>query len=155
MAIALLLGIWFVVIGVVRVGEALSRSERHRVWDLVVAVLEVIAGVIIVSDARIGVATLALIVGIGFILRGVFYDSSRLAVARGAQAPLAPGRAASWRRRETRHKPLPVASRVANGNHALMLGTGLCMQLARERRIISRPGGETPKRSRTPTGRPD
>lgn len=69
-AIALLLGIWFVVIGVLRVGEALGRAERHRGWDVIVGVLEVIAGVIIVSDARIGVTALAIIVGVGFILRG-------------------------------------------------------------------------------------
>ena len=70
-AIALLLGIWLVLIGVQRLFEAFSRSERRRLWDLLVGALETVAGIIIVSDASIGVATLALIVGIAFLLRGL------------------------------------------------------------------------------------
>lgn len=70
-AIALLLGIWLLTLGLLRLFETFSRYARHRLWDLVVAALEIIAGVIIVSDASIGVATLALIVGIGFLLRGL------------------------------------------------------------------------------------
>jgi uncharacterized membrane protein HdeD (DUF308 family) len=69
-AIALLLGIWFVAFGLVRFVDAFDRSE-HRLWNLVLAVLEVVAGAIIVAAPGIGVATLALIVGIGFLLRGI------------------------------------------------------------------------------------
>lgn len=70
-AVALLLGIWLVVFGLVRFVEAFGRVERHRVWDLVIAAVEIIAGVIIVATPSIGVAALALIVGIGFVLRGL------------------------------------------------------------------------------------
>ncbi len=84
-AVALLLGIWLVVFGLVRFVEAFGRRERHRLWDLVVAVLEVIAGVIIVAVPGIGVAALALIVGIAFVLRGL--GITMLAwTLRGAQA---------------------------------------------------------------------
>lgn len=71
-AIALLLGIWFLILGLLRLSEAVSRSEGRRVWDLIVGLVELIIGVIIVSDAHIGITTLSLIVGIGFILRGLF-----------------------------------------------------------------------------------
>ncbi|HLZ72099.1 MAG TPA: HdeD family acid-resistance protein [Dehalococcoidia bacterium] len=70
-AIALLLGAWFIVMGAVRLVEAFGPFEGQRLWMLLVAVLELIFGIIVVSDVGIGVAALAAIVGIGFILRGL------------------------------------------------------------------------------------
>ena len=69
-AIAMLLGIWFVAFGTIRFVDALDRPEL-RLWNLFLAVVEVIVGVIIVSSPDIGVGTLALIAGIGFVLRGI------------------------------------------------------------------------------------
>ena len=68
-AIALLLGLWLITIGVVRLMSAFDISE-NRVWNVLLAVFEVIAGIVIVSSPDIGVATLALLVGISFIVRG-------------------------------------------------------------------------------------
>lgn len=48
-AVGMLLGIWFVAFGLVRFVEAFSYIEQHRVWNLLVALVEVIAGIIIVS----------------------------------------------------------------------------------------------------------
>jgi uncharacterized membrane protein HdeD (DUF308 family) len=69
-AIALLLGIWLITFGIVRLIEAVE-SEARRGWSVVVAALELIAGIVIVSIPSIGVATLAVLIGITFILRGL------------------------------------------------------------------------------------
>jgi uncharacterized membrane protein HdeD (DUF308 family) len=69
-AIALLLGLWLITMGVVRTMSALDLPD-HRGWNLLLAALEIIAGVVIVSSPDIGVATLALFIGISFIVRGI------------------------------------------------------------------------------------
>jgi uncharacterized membrane protein HdeD (DUF308 family) len=69
-AIALLLGLWLIIIGFVRLMRVFDDSEG-RGWNLLLSALEVIAGIVIVSSPGIGVATLALLVGISFIARGI------------------------------------------------------------------------------------
>jgi uncharacterized membrane protein HdeD (DUF308 family) len=69
-AIALLLGLWLITVGIVRFMRALEDPER-RTLTMVVAAIEVIAGVVIVSSPDIGVATLAVVVAISFIVRGL------------------------------------------------------------------------------------
>lgn len=68
--LALFIGIWLVCVGVVRLVEAFSLPGR-RGWNLLVALVEIVAGVVIVSSPEIGVATLALFIGIAFVLRGL------------------------------------------------------------------------------------
>src|SRR3982074_1147938 len=68
-AVALLLGIWLVAAAVVRLVVAFALGE-HRLRRIVVAVILAIAGIAIVSSPHIGYATLALIVGLGFIAYG-------------------------------------------------------------------------------------
>ena len=70
LAVAVVLGIWLVVRGVSRLLDAARRGERDRVWNLIAGVVEVIAGLIIVVSPGIGVVTLALFVGLAFLLRG-------------------------------------------------------------------------------------
>jgi len=70
-AVGLFLGVWLVVVGVARFVEAFGASDRHRLWSVVLALLEIAAGVVIVSSPDLGVATLALIVGIVFVFRGI------------------------------------------------------------------------------------
>jgi len=69
-AIAMLLGLWLIVAGAVRLAWAMGESHR-RGWRALLAVIEIAAGIVIVSSPAIGVATLALLVGISFIVRGV------------------------------------------------------------------------------------
>ena len=69
-AIALLIGIWLVAVGVVRLVLAFEFPEG-RAWNIVAAALEIIAGIVIVSSPDIGFATLALLAGIAFILNGI------------------------------------------------------------------------------------
>jgi uncharacterized membrane protein HdeD (DUF308 family) len=67
--VALLLGIWLIAVGVVRFVEAFDTD--HRFWGIVVALIEMAAGIVIVATPPIGFATLALLVGIAFIVNGV------------------------------------------------------------------------------------
>ncbi|HWG08391.1 MAG TPA: HdeD family acid-resistance protein [Solirubrobacteraceae bacterium] len=69
LAIALLIGIWLIAAGLLRLVGAFEREQR--VWNIAIAVLEVVAGIVIVSSPPIGFATLALLVGISFIANGV------------------------------------------------------------------------------------
>ena len=66
--VALLVGLWLIAVGLVRF--AYAASLRLGPWPLIVAILEVIAGVIIVASPHIGFVTLAVIVGISFIVNG-------------------------------------------------------------------------------------
>ena len=69
-AVALLIGVWLVAVGVLRVVAAFE-SPHHRLWNLLVAAVEVIAGIVIVSSPDIGFATLAILTGIAFIMNGL------------------------------------------------------------------------------------
>jgi uncharacterized membrane protein HdeD (DUF308 family) len=69
-AIGLLIGIWLVAAGVVRLMRALVASA-HPVLQIVIALLEIVFGILIVSEPHIGYSTLAIIVGIWLIINGV------------------------------------------------------------------------------------
>jgi uncharacterized membrane protein HdeD (DUF308 family) len=68
--IALLVGLWLIVLGVIRVIRGFDQPD-HRGWGIISGVVELAGGIVIVSSPHIGVATLALLVGIVFIVRGV------------------------------------------------------------------------------------
>jgi len=69
-AVALLIGIWLIAVGVVRFATAFEEYE-NRAWHALAGIVEVIAGVVIVANPDIGFGTLALLVGFGFILNGI------------------------------------------------------------------------------------
>jgi len=69
-AIALLLGLWLIAAGLLRVFRVFAEPGRG-VWSALLAVLELIAGIVIVSSPNIGVATLALLIGLSLVIRGV------------------------------------------------------------------------------------
>lgn len=69
---ALIVGVWFVVAGVVRFVAALA-SPDGRGGNILIAVLDVIAGIVILSWPDLGLSTLAVIIGIVLILRGVLF----------------------------------------------------------------------------------
>jgi uncharacterized membrane protein HdeD (DUF308 family) len=68
LAIALLVGIWLIAVGTIRLVEAFEGPQR--VWRILVALIEIAAGIVIVSSPAIAFGTLALIVGISLILDG-------------------------------------------------------------------------------------
>ncbi len=68
----LILGVWFVVAGVVRFVSALATPEG-RTAGIVIAILDLIAGIVILSWPDLGLATLAVIIGIVLICRGLLF----------------------------------------------------------------------------------
>jgi uncharacterized membrane protein HdeD (DUF308 family) len=69
-AIALLLAIWLIAAGVVRLIIAFD-SHGDRVGRFVVAAIEIVFGIVIVANPNIGFATLAVLVGLAFIVNGL------------------------------------------------------------------------------------
>ena len=68
----LVLGVWFIVAGVVRFVSAFSEPEG-RVSNIAVAILDTVAGIVILSWPGVGLATLAVIIGIVLIVRGALF----------------------------------------------------------------------------------
>jgi uncharacterized membrane protein HdeD (DUF308 family) len=77
-AAILLVGVWFVAIGVIRLLDALTM-ERGK-WALAVAGLQIVAGIVLVASPHIGFATLALLIGIALILNGAALGGLGIAV---------------------------------------------------------------------------
>ena len=69
-AVALLIGIWLIAIGVLRLIAAFDLDE-NRGWGIFAGAVELLAGIVIVSDPNIGFATLAVLAGIAFIFNGI------------------------------------------------------------------------------------
>jgi uncharacterized membrane protein HdeD (DUF308 family) len=69
-AVALLIGIWLIAAGVIRFVAAFEEYE-HRGWYAFLGVVELLAGIVIVANPNIGYTTLAIFVGIAFILNGI------------------------------------------------------------------------------------
>jgi uncharacterized membrane protein HdeD (DUF308 family) len=68
-AFVLIFGVWFIVAGVVRFVAAFDEPEG-RAGNIAVAVLDLVAGIVILSWPGPSLATLAVIIGIVLILRG-------------------------------------------------------------------------------------
>jgi uncharacterized membrane protein HdeD (DUF308 family) len=68
----LILGVWFIVAGVVRFVEAIGELDG-RAANMGIAILDMIAGIVILSWPSLGIATLAVIVGIVLLLRGAVF----------------------------------------------------------------------------------
>jgi uncharacterized membrane protein HdeD (DUF308 family) len=69
-AVGILIGIWLVAAGVVRLVRAIVEGRR-RVLRSAIALLEIVVGIVVVSDPHIGYATLAVLSGIWLILNGI------------------------------------------------------------------------------------
>ncbi|MBV8948311.1 MAG: DUF308 domain-containing protein [Solirubrobacterales bacterium] len=67
-AIGLIIGIWLVAAGVMRL---LRAGVTGGLLRAAIAVLEIVVGVVVVSDPHIGYATLAILVGIWLIVNGL------------------------------------------------------------------------------------
>ena len=69
-ATALFIGIWLIAVGVLHGLAALDTTEQ-RLARLVVATVEIIAGVVVVASPNIGYAALASLVGLSFVANGI------------------------------------------------------------------------------------
>lgn len=80
-AIGLLIGIWLVAAGVVRLVRELVVGTRP-VLGVLIALLEVFVGIAIVADPHIGYATLAVLTGIWLIFSGIGTVALGVAIRR-------------------------------------------------------------------------
>lgn len=87
-AIGLVIGIWLVAAGVVRLVHAVVERVNLAL-RLVVAALEIVVGIVVVSDPHIGYATLAVLVGIWLIINAVGLLGLGLALRRINSDPAA------------------------------------------------------------------
>jgi uncharacterized membrane protein HdeD (DUF308 family) len=69
-AVALLLAIWLIAAGVVRLVIAFD-THGNRLGRFVVAAIEIVFGIVIVANPNIGYATLAVLIGLAFIINGL------------------------------------------------------------------------------------
>jgi uncharacterized membrane protein HdeD (DUF308 family) len=70
--LVLILGVWFVVAGAVRFVASFSSPE-DRAANIFIAVLDVAAGILVLAWPDLGLATLAVIIGIVLIARGFLF----------------------------------------------------------------------------------
>ncbi len=68
----LIVGVWFVVAGVVRFVSAFS-VEEGRGASIAIALLDVAAGIVILAWPDLGLKTAAVIIGIVLVLRGILF----------------------------------------------------------------------------------
>jgi uncharacterized membrane protein HdeD (DUF308 family) len=80
-AIGLLIGIWLVAAGVVRLVRSLVVGRRP-VLGVLIALLELFVGIAIVANPHIGYATLAVLIGVWLILSGIGTIALGIAVRR-------------------------------------------------------------------------
>ena len=70
-AVALLIGLWLITVGVIRMATGFEESENRWMARLRRSVGADSRAIVIVASPNIGFATLAILVGIGFILNGL------------------------------------------------------------------------------------
>ena len=68
----LIVGVWFVVAGIVRLVSAFDAREA-RGGNILVALLDLVAGGVILAWPDLGLATLAVIIGIVLVVRGALF----------------------------------------------------------------------------------
>lgn len=69
-AVAILIGIWLAAAGVLRLIVAFE-AQGDRLGRILVGGIELIAGIVIIANPNIRLATLAVLVGVAFILNGI------------------------------------------------------------------------------------
>ena len=88
---AFILGVFWVISGIVDVfGGIFMKGMPHRGWTIFIGVLSFIAGVIVLAQPAISLATLAWIIGIWLIVDGVMLCISAFSVKRFAAGVPAP-----------------------------------------------------------------
>jgi uncharacterized membrane protein HdeD (DUF308 family) len=80
-----IIGVWLVVSGIVDFIRAFSRLE-NRALRLLAALVDVILGILILSLPKLSLGTLAILVGIAFLIRGVVAVFAGFGLRRAAGA---------------------------------------------------------------------
>jgi uncharacterized membrane protein HdeD (DUF308 family) len=84
----LIFGIWLVVEGIVRFASAVGTPEG-RAGNILIGLVDIIAGIVILSWPSIGLATIAVIIGIALILRGILFIATGWMLHRARSEPAA------------------------------------------------------------------
>jgi uncharacterized membrane protein HdeD (DUF308 family) len=87
--LVLILGIWLVVAGVVRFASAVGTPEG-RAGNIGIALVDIIAGIVILSWPSPSLATLAVIIGIVLIFRGILFIATGWMLHSIGHEPAAP-----------------------------------------------------------------
>ena len=90
----MIIGVWLVVTGIVDFIRAFSRLE-NRALRLLAALVDVILGVLILALPKLSLGTLAILVGLAFLIRGVVAVISGIGLRRAAGAAAKEEEAAS------------------------------------------------------------
>ena len=89
LAILLILGVWFVVSGLVDAVRAIVQPE-DRMFRLLTATVDIILGALILSLPELSLKTLAVLTGIAFIVRGAFAIYAGMQLRNAAPASPSP-----------------------------------------------------------------
>jgi uncharacterized membrane protein HdeD (DUF308 family) len=85
LAIVIILGIWLVVSGLIDFVRAFAELEG-RALRLLMALVDIIIGVLVLALPKLSLGTLAILVGIAFLIRGVFSIVRGVGLRRAATA---------------------------------------------------------------------
>ena len=88
-AVLLATSFWFILTGIADLVGGMHRAEG-RWLSILLGLIGIAAGVVIVANPSVGLTTLVLLVGIGFMARGVLEVAAGLALRRSTTAPAAP-----------------------------------------------------------------
>lgn len=69
LVIVIVMGFWFILVGALDIARAV-QVRQHRVLYFLLGLVAIAAGIIVLGNPDIGLETLALLVGIGFLVRG-------------------------------------------------------------------------------------
>jgi uncharacterized membrane protein HdeD (DUF308 family) len=69
---ALIVGVWFIVVGIVRFVAAFALRE-DRGLNIFMAIIDIAAGIVVLAWPELSLATLAVIFGIVLVIRGVMF----------------------------------------------------------------------------------
>jgi uncharacterized membrane protein HdeD (DUF308 family) len=85
LAVIVILGVWFVASGIVDAIRGLAEPE-DRGFNLLTAVADIVLGVLILALPELSLKTLAVLVGIAFVLRGLITVVTGFLLRRAARA---------------------------------------------------------------------
>jgi uncharacterized membrane protein HdeD (DUF308 family) len=86
------LGVWLIMAGIIEIVRAFTEGRDRRVLRLLSGLVDGIVGALILALPDLGLATLALLVGIAFVVRGVLMMAAGWRLRGVAHATARPGR---------------------------------------------------------------
>jgi uncharacterized membrane protein HdeD (DUF308 family) len=94
-------GVWLVLSGVIDLVRVFTVGDGHRLLRALAGIVDLVIGVLILALPGLGLATLAVLVGIAFIVRGVLLASAGWRLRHAEHPATGPGR--------TPFRPTPAA----------------------------------------------